>query len=274
MGAADLELEPRRTEDRGLVATLAAQRRTWERRPALRSLYRAWYEQMVTRLAGPPGETVELGCGIGSFKEFYPAAIATDVQATPWAERLADAEQLPFEDGSLANLVMADVIHHLPHPTRLFAEAARTLRPGGRLIALEPYYSPVSGLAYRFAHHERADPRVDPFSGIAKSTADPLDANNALPTVLFWRQHVSFTERFPSLPIVERRRFALLAYPLSGGFTRRQLLPDRALQRLHSFERVLRPLAPLAGFRCLVVLERTTGATTGKAPQAETVSAR
>jgi hypothetical protein len=55
---------------------------------------------------------------------------------------------------------------------------------------------------------------------------------------------------------VERQRLALLVYPLSGGFTGRQLLP-RAMEPLaNACERLLTPLAPLLAYRCLVVLER------------------
>jgi hypothetical protein len=49
---------------------------------------------------------------------------------------------------------------------------------------------------------------------------------------------------------------AVLAYPLSGGFTKPPLLPralDRPVVRL---ERYLGFAAPVAAFRCLVTLER------------------
>ena len=57
--------------------------------------------------------TVELGSGIGKLKEYKPDAITTDVESTPWAEAVVDAEALPYADGELANLVLLDVFHHL-----------------------------------------------------------------------------------------------------------------------------------------------------------------
>lgn len=242
-----------------LVASLRAQRDAWEARPAVRALYREWHEMIVARLSRAEGETVELGCGFGAFKEVYPPALATDIQPTPWADAVADAEALPFADGSLANLVMIDVLHHLPHPGRFFTEADRVLAPGGRMIAVEPYCSGLSGIAYRRFHREGANTRVDPFGASAQSSDDPLDANNALPTLIFWGHAERFARDWTTLSVLDRKRFAFLAYPASGGFEGRRLAPDGLVRGLARIERLLSPLAALAAFRCLIVVERRRG---------------
>ncbi|MGH2953096.1 MAG: class I SAM-dependent methyltransferase [Solirubrobacterales bacterium] len=257
MGEALIELTSTHDDlDARLVEPLRRQREAWEARPAVRALYADWYAMIVARMAEPPGDSIELGCGIGTFKELCPQVVATDVAPTPWADRVADAERLPVADASVANLVMTDVLHHLPSPALLFDEAERVLRLGGRLVAVEPYCSLLSGFAYRRFHREGADPGVDPFAEAPQSSADPLDANNALPTLIFWRHLQRFRERWPALVPVERRRFAYLAYPLSGGFEGRRLAPDLVVGALRRIEPALAPLAPLAAFRCLVVLER------------------
>lgn len=222
----------------------------------MRALYREWHQLIVARLAPVAGPTVELGSGIGTFEQVYPEVVATDVEATPWTATVADAERLDFSPGSVANIVMTDVLHHLPRPQRFFDEAARVLAPGGRVVMVEPYCSLVSGLAYRFAHHEGADLGADPFSGGAQSSARPLDANNALATLIFWRHAARFRRSHPELEVVERHRFATLIYPLSGGFTGRRLVPHAARPALRALERALEPFARALAFRCLVVLER------------------
>ena len=73
--------------------------------------------------------------------------VTTDVEPTPWADHVVDAERLPYGDGSLANLVLIDVFHHLADPAGFLDEASRTLAPGGRVVILDPYCSPVSTLA-------------------------------------------------------------------------------------------------------------------------------
>lgn len=52
---------------------------------------------------------------------------------------VADAERLPFPDGSFDLVLGHAVVHHLPDLPAAFAEILRVLRPGGRLvIAGEP----------------------------------------------------------------------------------------------------------------------------------------
>jgi SAM-dependent methyltransferase len=238
------------------LAILTEQRRAWDSRPFVRGLYGEWFHDVADLLAPGDGPTVELGCGIGSFKDFRPETTATDVFATPWADEVVDAEHLPYEAGSVANLVAVDVIHHLPRPGRCFDEAVRVLRPGGRFVMVEPYCSPVSTPLYRAFHHERTDLGVDPFAEQAQSSDRPFDSNQALPTLLFWRRLAEFERRYPELAVVERRRFAMLRYPLSGGFTKAARIPPRLRRPAATLERGLAPLAPLMAFRCLVALER------------------
>lgn len=239
------------------VEVIRQQRRAWDARPLVRRLYRSWFAEIDARLAPGPGPTVEIGAGCGSFKEFRPEVLATDVFDTPWADLVMDAERLRFDDGSLANLVMIDVLHHLPHPLAALREAERVLSPGGRLVMLEPYCAPFSALAYRIMHEERLDLKVDPEDSGSRSSDDPFDANIAIPTVLFWRHPDAVDRAAPRLRVVERRRLSWLVYPLSGGFSKRQLVSDRVAGPLLGLERLFSPLmARLAGFRCLVTLER------------------
>jgi SAM-dependent methyltransferase len=258
--------------DSDLVEALRAQERAWSERPLLRRLYRSYFQLIADRLS-PRAPTVELGAGIGRFKEVVPDAIATDVEPTPWSDAIVDGETLPYEAGSVGNLVLVDVFHHLPHPARFFDEAVRVLAPGGRLVILDPYCSPLSTVAYRLGHHERTDLDAEPFEHDAAVASRPLESNQARATLAFFRHDGELAARWPELRLVERDRLSLLVYPLSGGFTKRRLLPGRLLPVAESVERLLEPLAPLVAFRCLVVLERgpaalSPGATTPDAAPA------
>lgn len=54
-------------------------------------------------------------------------------------QRHEDVENLSFADGSLDLIVSNEVLEHVPHPGQAFAECARVLRPGGRMIVTIPF---------------------------------------------------------------------------------------------------------------------------------------
>lgn len=110
------------------------------------------YPQMLEELALEPFEGVlDVGCGTGAVLELlhgeYPGKHLTGLDLTPGmidvarAKRLdnvsfvvGDAEALPFGPQSFDAVLCSNSFHHYPHPERFFAEAARVLRPGGRLV--------------------------------------------------------------------------------------------------------------------------------------------
>lgn len=239
-----------------LVEALRVQERAWAERPLVRSLYDEWYRAIGERLSSVPGDSVELGSGIATLRRVCPEVRPTDVEPTPWTEEVVDAESLPFADGSLANLVLVDVFHHLARPAVFLDEAARALAGGGRVVVLDPYCSPLSTLAYRAFHHERTDLGASPFGDDESIQADPLASNQARATLAFFRHADELARRWPALALVERARLALLAYPLSGGFTGHPLVPVGVGRGLQRAERRLSFLSRLLAFRCLVVLER------------------
>ncbi len=242
--------------DEAARSRLALHREIWCRKPLLRELYAEWYGRMARALGAGP--TVELGSGPASLKEFSPV-LCTDVIWCPWLDAVVDAHELPFRDAAIGNLVLVDVLHHLDSPGAFFAEAARVLRPLGRVLLLEPYISPLSRLVYGLFHPEpvrfRADPLARPESG-RRRRGRWNESNQAVATILFWRDLDRTLDRLRAFRLLFRWRTALLRYPLSGGFEGPTLLPLWASGPLARVERWLEPLDFLLAFRTLVVLER------------------
>ncbi len=231
-------------------------RDVWNRKPVLREVYADFYRRMAESLVSGP--TLEVGGGSGNFKDFASDTVASDILYAPWLDVVCDAQQLPFADGAFANLVMVDVIHHVEYPLRALREAARVLRPGGRLIFCEPAITPLSTIFYRLFHEEPVDMSADPLiDGAISPDRDPYDSNQAIPTLLVGRYRDALARAVPQLELTRVDRFAFMAYPLSGGFQPWQLLPTPVVRPLLSAEWAMRGwFGRLAAFRLLAVLKR------------------
>lgn len=140
---------------------------------------------------GARGDILELGAGTGRNLPHYPQdawVLASDIswnmlsqarstaqslgQQTPFA--LADAEDLPFRDGSFDAVVATGVFCCVPDPARGFREARRVLKPGGRLLLIE-HVRPSGMLGWLF---DLLDPLVSRLMGphINRATVESLKA--------------------------------------------------------------------------------------------------
>ena len=116
-------------------------------------------------LASAAGRVLEIGGGTGANLPFYGDRV-TELVITepeePMARRLerklggyriptrvfrACAEQLPFEDESIDNVVCTLVLCTVTDPAHALAEVRRVLKPLGRLLLIEHVRSEDSGLA-------------------------------------------------------------------------------------------------------------------------------
>ena len=96
----------------------------------------------------------DLGCGTGQMSEALAPHVARVIAIDGSADMLRAArarlegssnvevregalEALPIEDGLLDAVLVSLVLHHQPEPGRVLAEAARVLRPGGRILVVD-----------------------------------------------------------------------------------------------------------------------------------------
>jgi ArsR family transcriptional regulator len=115
---------------------------------------RASHLQALPALLDPRSVVGDLGCGTGELSAtiapFVARVIAVDrsgdmlraaerrLRAVANVEvRRGTLEALPVDDGELDVATLALVLHHLPDPSAALREAARALRPGGRLMVLD-----------------------------------------------------------------------------------------------------------------------------------------
>lgn len=239
------------------AGVLDARRTAWDRRPLTRDVYRRYFEDIRAELA--PGRThVEIGGGAGHLKASLPHVRVSDLVPTPYVDFAADAMHLPLPDRAADNLILVDVLHHLPRPIDFLREACRTLRIGGRIVMLEPYISPLSRAVFRAAHPEPVDLRADVFKkeGPVFDSCGPFSSNQAIPTLLFFKHADRLQSLIPELRVVTRKLDSVFVYPLSGGFSGPCLIPGFARAAAWRLEALARPLRRWLAFRMLVTLER------------------
>jgi SAM-dependent methyltransferase len=240
---------------------LAEHRRAWQRKPAVRRIYREEFFSRLLSFRRQGGVSVEVGAGPGFLKETSPEVISTDLIWSPWLDAVTDAHHLPFKSTSVTNIVGLDILHHLATPMDFLKEAERVLVTGGRLILVEPWVTPFSYLVYHYMHQEDCDLRVRPLDGEAMRWATEkraFDGNQAIPYLLFAPRALAATlAALPGLQPLVIEPFCLFAYLLSFGFKRISLLPEAFYPLVSKLEQATLPLwRSTAALRVLIVLEK------------------
>jgi ubiquinone/menaquinone biosynthesis C-methylase UbiE len=115
-------------------------------------------------LAQASGRTVDLGAGTGVNLDLYPDTVSELVMVEPDPHMIkqlrakaagrggveileASAQALPFADDSFDTAAFTLVLCTVPDPELALREAARVLKPGGKLLFIEHVRAEDAGLA-------------------------------------------------------------------------------------------------------------------------------
>lgn len=107
-------------------------------------------EALTAVVQGEPQRVLEVGCGTGAFAARIAAALpGAELKAVDQSPRLveltsrrgidarvADVEELPFDDASFDAVAAMWMLYHVGDLHRGLAEIRRVLRPGGRFVAV------------------------------------------------------------------------------------------------------------------------------------------
>jgi SAM-dependent methyltransferase len=219
-----------------------------------------WYKQLYDQIFSPmPGlkdkQILEIGSGTSPLKLFYPSVVTSDVLTLDYLDHVFDCHAIDryeaIADRSVDVISLTNVLHHLRDPLEFLEKAARKLKPGGEVIAVEPYFSALSYPLYKLLHHEPVDfgvtrPRLEAIQG-------PLSSSNqAIPHMLFVSRP-DWLDELAGCYDTENIRldfFSSLSYMASGGISRSFPVPGAVYRPLFAVDRMLARTAPrlLASF--------------------------
>ena len=188
--------------------------------------------------AGLGGIVLDIGCADARPKKYLPAGatyVGVDYlpTATEWyrtrPDLFADAQLLPLQDNSVQNVLLLDVLEHLPDPEKCVAEIQRVLVPGGTLVVQVPFLYPIHDAPldfHRWTAHglERAAEKYGLTTKTLQAVGHPvetaaLNANIACSkTVLNWisgRNPLAITGLLLPFSILAVNCFAWLIAALS-----------------------------------------------------------
>jgi ubiquinone/menaquinone biosynthesis C-methylase UbiE len=129
-------------------------------------------------------------------------------EGLPGEVRVADAEELPFKDGSFDVVWSWGVLHHTPRADDALVEATRVLKPGGRYavmvyhrrswLALAAWARfcllkgrPFQSLTQAVAHVESPGTRAYTVGELAQLLSPHLDQLSVRPALTHWDKRVA-----------------------------------------------------------------------------------
>ena len=184
-------------------------------KPFLRQLYGEWYEYFIEEMERlPEGMKIELGSGSGFFKKIMPSIISTDSQPFPTNDLTFSPSTMPFNSDSVSGIFMIDTFSKIKDTQAFLTEAQRVLKPGGKMIMVEPATSIWGRVAHRLFNHKSFDR-----SGTWSNTlsASQKRVNSALPYIVFERDRSRFQNEFPALSLKNMTYHTPFRYFVGGG---------------------------------------------------------
>jgi SAM-dependent methyltransferase len=193
--------------------------------------YRELYRDQFKDFPDPATLSIlEIGSGTSPLKQFHSNIVTSDILDLDYLDLVFDCHEIDkldsIKNNSLDVITLTNVLHHLKSPIAFLNRAATKLKPGGKVIATEPFFSVLSSLIFKHLHHEPVDFGIsEPELGEVQG---PLaSANIALPWLIFcrrrdWLQHLNENFDIASRSV---RPFTALSYMITGGISHKLPIP-------------------------------------------------
>src|SRR6266705_4465173 len=127
--------------------------------------YRELYRDQFKDFSNPAALSIlEVGSGTSPLKQFLLNVVTSDVLDLDYLDLVFDCHEIDkldaIRDNSLDVITLTNVLHHLKSPIAFLNRSASKLKPGGKVIATEPFFSALSTPVFKYLHHEAVDFRI------------------------------------------------------------------------------------------------------------------
>ena len=196
-----------------------------------------WYEQLFKSMFCGESElhkkvVLEIGSGASPLKSIVPWVITSDVMPLDYVDHVFDCHEIDrypgIEDHSVDIIVLTNVLHHLRDPLKFLRSARVKLRPDGKVIMAEPYFSAISYPLYKLLHHEPVNFKIA--APVLENILGPLSSSNqAMPYMIFFSRPKWLATLSPDYDIRSTRMeyFSCLTYMMTGGISHKLPISPR-----------------------------------------------
>lgn len=197
----------------------------WTQKASLRYVYQRRFKEIESLLV--PGNILEIGCGNGMFTQYLgERCVGIDIDKnSTGANVIADAQNLPFRQGTFANVVAVNVFHHIHHPLKFLEEIRNVLKLKGRCIICEPYMGLLNTLVFRLFHHELCIRDLE-YPDAIENNPHYRIGNYYLAHFLFVKNSVK-KNVLADLKVNRMHIKGSVIEHITGGYNHPQLIPDR-----------------------------------------------
>ena len=244
------------TKDIDDVQTTVLHRNIIKKKHFLYKLFKEHYNIFRKNIEDiPDGLKIELGSGGGFLKEVINDVITSDVLELPDVDKVIFAEKIPYPDKSVSAFFLLGTLHHIKEPEKFFSEINRCMKPGAKIIMIEPANTLFSRFFFKYIHHEQFDEKKVDWKVDGKGRLG--DANLAIPWIIFIRDREKFLKKYPELEILQIKKHTPFRWFLSGGLSYRQFVPSASFGLFTSIEKLLSPFSNTLGSFMTIVLKKS-----------------
>ncbi|CAN5280480.1 hypothetical protein BH09BAC5_BH09BAC5_08810 [soil metagenome] len=239
---------------------IAVHSRILSEKPQMRKVFSEFYDKCINYdkkyFGDAGGSRVEIGAGVSFFKKKYPEILSTDIKQAENLDMVVDAQEMPFQNGSIRAIYGINCFHHFPDPDKFFRELIRVLDKDGGCVLIDPYYGFTARRFYKkIFDSETFDMNQKEWKN--ESLGYMNGANQALSYIVFKRDKILFEKKYPELEIVLQKPLNnYLRYLFSGGLNFRSVLPNFFSPLIILFEGILFPVNSLFALHQIIVIRK------------------